>query len=207
MASTPTYDISDLVPLYVNLNWQVTSPPTPSCGPVFFIFKLLNATAGGVVDTSIFSIVNITGNGTQQLKVQTSSIPAAKLWTDIKIEGRLQGDLVKTYIYTVKITNKCNATVITPVPISDQVYYVGRDPIDFTFVWTENIGTCGPISYSANEFLPYNTASNNSLDNGVFLYPGPSGVNNTLRIYTWDDTKANFYKVRVWASLGVGGYK
>jgi hypothetical protein len=38
LPSIPTYDISDLVPLYVNLNWQTINPSTPSCGPVFFIF-------------------------------------------------------------------------------------------------------------------------------------------------------------------------
>jgi hypothetical protein len=85
-------------------------------------------------------------------------------------------------------------------------YYTGRDPIDFTFIWSETIGTCGPISYSANEFLLSNTFSNNSLDSGVFQYPGPTGINNTLRIYTWDDTKVGSYKVRVWGSLGVGGF-
>ena len=61
LASVPTYDISDLVPLYVDLNWQVVNPPTPSCGNVYFIFKLLNATAGGAVDSTVFSIVNTTG--------------------------------------------------------------------------------------------------------------------------------------------------
>ena len=85
-------------------------------------------------------------------------------------------------------------------------YYTGRDPIDFTFIWSETIGTCGPISYSANEFLLSNTFSNKSLDSGVFKYPGPTGINNTLRIYTWDDTKVGSYKVRVWGSLGVGGF-
>lgn len=70
LATTPTYDISDLVPLYVDLDWQVISPPTPSCGPINFIFTLLNATAGGVVDTSIFSIVN-QSSGVQQIKVWT----------------------------------------------------------------------------------------------------------------------------------------
>jgi hypothetical protein len=31
-----------------------------------------------------------------KLESHTSAIPAAKLWTDIQIQGRLQGDLVKT---------------------------------------------------------------------------------------------------------------
>jgi hypothetical protein len=86
-------------------------------------------------------------------------------------------------------------------------YYTGRDPIDFTFVWSETVGTCGPISYSANQFLTSNSLSNNSLDSGVFLYPRPGGGNNTLRIFTWDDTKVGLYRVRVWGSLGVGGFK
>ncbi len=206
LGSVPTYDISDTTPLYVDLNWDVVNPPTTSCGPIHFKFTLLNATAGGVVDTSIFSIINTT-SGVQQIKVQTSSIPAAKLWTDIKIEGRLQGDLVKTHVYTINITNRCAVTSITPVPIPDQVYYHGRDPIDFTFAWSETVGTCGPISYSANEYLAGSPTSNNSLDSGVFAYPKPSGGNNTLRIYTWDDTKVGTYQVRVFASLGVGGYQ
>jgi hypothetical protein len=130
LASIPTYDISDLVPLFVDLDWNVVSPPTPSCGNVFFVFTLLNATLNGVVDTSVFSIVNTT-NGLQKIRVWTQRISAAKLWADIKIEGRLQGDLVRTEIYTINITNKCAVTSITPVPIADQVYYHGRDAIDF----------------------------------------------------------------------------
>lgn len=50
--------------------------------------------------------------------VQTSAIPAAKLWTDIRIDGRLQGDLVKTHVYSVLITNRCALTSIIPVPIT-----------------------------------------------------------------------------------------
>jgi hypothetical protein len=65
--------------------------------PVFFIFKLLNATAGGVVDTSIYQYCKHYWKRSSATKgTNYLLIPAAKLWTDIKIEGRLQGDLVKT---------------------------------------------------------------------------------------------------------------
>lgn len=70
------------------------------------------------------------------------------------------------------------------------------------------MGTCGPIIYSANAYDPNNPSSNNTLDSGVFLYPRiPSSINETLRIYTWDESKFATYYVRVWASLGVGGYQ
>lgn len=84
---------------------------------------------------------------------------------------------------------------------------MGRDAIDFTFVWSEIVGACGPITYSAREYLSTATSTNSTLDTGVFAYPGPTGVNNSLRIYTWDDAKVGVYEVRVWASLGVGGYQ
>ena len=48
---------------------------------------------------------------------------------------------------------------------------------------------------------------NSSLDPGVFQYPQVVGGNNTLSIYTWDLTKIGTYQVRVWGSLGVGGYE
>jgi len=86
-------------------------------------------------------------------------------------------------------------------------YYTGRDSIDLTFVWSETIGKCGPITYSINEYISANPLSNNSLDTGVFTYPSVPGTNNTLKIYTWDETKTATYKIRVYASLGVGGYK
>lgn len=114
---------------------------------------------------------------------------------------------MRTYVYSVNITNKCAVTVIDPVEIPDQTYYTGRDPIDFTFVWPETVGVCGPITYSVNEYLPATPSSNSSVDSGLFLYPKPSGGNNTFRIYTWDDSKVGLWKIRVWASLGVGGYK
>lgn len=60
LASVPTYDISDLVPMYVDLNWDVVNSPMTSCTPIYFNFKMLNNTAGGVVDTSVFSIINTT---------------------------------------------------------------------------------------------------------------------------------------------------
>jgi hypothetical protein len=97
--------------------------------------------------------------------------------------------------------------VINPVPLPSQVYYTGRDLIDYLFIWPETVGVCGPVTYSANEYLDSNPLSNNSLDAGVFFYPKPGGENNTLRIYTWDDSKAGSYKVRIWASLGVGGFQ
>jgi hypothetical protein len=51
------YDISDLVPLYIDLNWDVVSPPTPSCGSPIFNFKIVNSTLGGSIDPNIFTIV------------------------------------------------------------------------------------------------------------------------------------------------------
>ena len=38
----PKYDLSDLVPLYIDLNWNVENPSTPSCGPINFVFTLFN---------------------------------------------------------------------------------------------------------------------------------------------------------------------
>jgi hypothetical protein len=52
--------------------------------------------------------------------------------------------------------------------MADLIYYTGRDPIDYTITWTENVGTCGPISYYANEYLEAEPSSNRSLDAGVF---------------------------------------
>jgi hypothetical protein len=66
------------------------------------------------------------------------------------------------------ITNKCAVTVINPVAIPNQLYYVGRDAYFFTFAWPETVGVCGPISYSAREYLSADPASNNTLDAGVF---------------------------------------
>jgi hypothetical protein len=65
----PVYDISDLVPLYINLSWSVVSSPRAACNADNFTFQLFNQTTGGPVDTTIFSIV---GTGTQQ---------AIKVWT------------------------------------------------------------------------------------------------------------------------------
>jgi hypothetical protein len=53
----PIYDISDLVPLHINLDWTVVNPPTPSCSPPFFNFKIVNSTLGGSIDPNIFTIV------------------------------------------------------------------------------------------------------------------------------------------------------
>lgn len=87
------------------------------------------------------------------------------------------------------------------------VYYTGRDSIDLTFAWSETVGKCGPITYSIREFISTNTASNNSLDASIFTYPSVSGTNNTLKIFTADENKVGVYKIRVYASLGVGGDK
>lgn len=89
----------------------------------------------------------------------------------------------------------------------DWTYYTGRDSIDLTFVWTETIGKCGPITYSIKEYLSSNTTSNSSLDSAVFTYPSVAGTNNTLKIFTADEGKVGIYKIRVYASLGVGGDK
>ena len=63
LPAIPTYDLSDLVPLLINLNWTVANPPTHYCTPPYFIFTMVNATTGGAVDTSVFSIVTAS-NGT-----------------------------------------------------------------------------------------------------------------------------------------------
>lgn len=86
-------------------------------------------------------------------------------------------------------------------------YYTGRDSIDLTFVWTETVGKCGPISYRIMEYLPSNTASNNTLDTSIFTTPSVPGTNNTLKIFTADESKVGTYRVRVYGSLGIGGYK
>ncbi len=112
-----------------------------------------------------------------------------------------------SYIYTINITNDCAATSITPIVMPDWTYYTGRDSIDLTFAWSESVGKCGPISYRIHEFLSVNPASNNTLDSSIFTYPSVPGTNNTLRIFTADETKVGTYRVRVYGSLGIGGYK
>jgi hypothetical protein len=87
------------------------------------------------------------------------------------------------------------------------VYYTGRDSIDLTFVWSETVGKCGPITFSLQEYLMTNVNSNNSLDSSIFTYPSVAGSNNTLKIFTADESKTGIYRIRVYASLGVGGYK
>ena len=87
------------------------------------------------------------------------------------------------------------------------IYYTGRDSIDLTFVWSETVGKCGPISYSIKEYLISNAASNNSLDSSIFTYPSVAGTNNTMKIFTADESKVGINRIRVYASLGVGGYK
>ena len=81
------------------------------------------------------------------MKIWTQAIPTAKLWTDLMIEARLQGDLVATYTFTINITNDCGVALITPQIMPDWTYYTGRDSIDLTFVWSETVGKCGPLSY------------------------------------------------------------
>lgn len=90
------------------------------------------------------------------------------MWTDIRIEGRLQGDLLKVHTYSVNITNRCALTSIVAVPIDDWVYYHGRDPIDFNFTWSETVGTCGPINYEVKAFNPEDLDYNATLDSAVF---------------------------------------
>lgn len=140
--------------------------------------------------------------------MQTSAIPAAKLWSDLKIEARLQGDLVKSHTYSIMITNKCAVTQITPVSIPEQVYYHGRDAYELKFEWSESVGTCGPIVYAAKAYDSLSPSSNATLDSGVFTYPlVVNAINDTFKIYTNDVTKVGTYQVRVYASLGVGGFQ
>jgi hypothetical protein len=56
------------------------------------------------------------------------------------------------------------------------------------------------------EYLPASPDSNRTLDATIFKYPNLPGTINTLQIFTADETKAGTYWVRVYASLGVGGY-
>lgn len=110
-------------------------------------------------------------------------------------------------VFTVSVTNDCLPTVITPQVMPNWVYYTGRDSIDLTFVWTETVGKCGPISYNIREYITTNTASNNTLDSSIFTSPSVTGTNNTMKIFTADESKVGTYNIRVYASLGIGGYK
>ena len=87
------------------------------------------------------------------------------------------------------------------------IYYTGRDSIDLTFVWSETVGKCGPITYAIREYISTNVNSNNSLDSSIFTHPSVVNTNNTMKIFTADESKVGTYFIRVWASLGVGGYK
>jgi hypothetical protein len=89
---------------------------------------------------------------------------------------------------------------------SDIIYYHGRDAINLQFVWSETVGLCGPITYVVLEYLPGTPSSNNSLEASVIKYPHIAGTDNTVRIFTADETRAGTYMVRVYASLGVGGF-
>jgi hypothetical protein len=125
----------------------------------------------------------------------------------VEVQAYLQGDWVQSFVFTINITNRCETTEIVPLQIADQTYYTGRDPLWFIFYWPEIVGTCGPITYSANQTITGDASFNASLDPGVFQYPRQGQGNETLSIYTWDLSKVGTYQVRVWGSLGVGGYK
>jgi hypothetical protein len=49
--------------------------------------------------------------------------------------------------------------------------------------------------------------SNLTYDKTIFNYPLYKGTDNSLSIYTADETKVGSYQLRVYASLGVGGYQ
>ena len=114
----------------------------------------------------------------------------------------------------MNITNKCVATTITTTSSPNWIYYTGRDSINLLFVWSETIGVlssnvtnCGPITYSVKKYLPSDLTSNNSLDSSIFTYPSIPGTVNSIQMFTNDITKEGLYYVRVYASLGVGGFK
>jgi hypothetical protein len=58
-ANTPIYDLSDLQPMYIDLDWIVTYT-NPFCAPIYYKFKLLNATTLGEIDPGVFSVVTTT---------------------------------------------------------------------------------------------------------------------------------------------------
>jgi len=103
------------------------------------------------------------------------------------VNSYLQGDFVASKVFTVNITNDCAPTVITPQVMPNWVYYTGRDSIDLTFVWSETIGKCGPISYTLRDYQITNPSSNNTLDPTIFTTPSVAGTNNTLKIFTADE--------------------
>ena len=156
--------------------------------------------------TSVFSIVNTT-NGLQQIRIWTQAVPNSKFYTDLGVKAQLQGDYVFTYVYKVNITNACSVTTITTTSSPNWIYYTGRDSINLLFVWSETVGLCGPIIYSCNQYLPSDTTYNNTLDSSIFTYPSISNTINTIQMFTSDFKKAGLYYVRVYASLGVGGFK
>ena len=59
------------------------------CVASFFNFTLVNDTTGASVDPAIFSLVKNPALDYWQAKISTWQIPAAKLWTDLRIEARL----------------------------------------------------------------------------------------------------------------------
>jgi hypothetical protein len=91
--------------------------------------------------------------------------------------------------------------------MQDWIYYTGRDSIDLTFVWSETVGKCTPISFKILDYQASNPASNNTLDSSIFTTPSVPDTNNTLKIFTADETKVGTYRIRVYGSLGIGGYK
>jgi hypothetical protein len=114
---------------------------------------------------------------------------------------------VASLVFTVNITNDCEPTEITPQVMPNWIYYTGRDSIDLTFVWSETVGKCGPITYSIREYLISDVNSNYTLDSSIFTSPSVETTNNTMKIFTADESKVGTYHIRVFASLGVGGYK
>jgi hypothetical protein len=102
--------------MFIDLNWLVSNM-TPSCGSLYFNFKMINGSNLGEIEPNIFSVENTTSGpdtGLQRLKIWTQAIPSAKLWDDLMIEARLQGDFVASYVYSIQITNDCGVTSITP---------------------------------------------------------------------------------------------
>jgi hypothetical protein len=91
----PAWDLSDPAPLMIDVSWDAVQPPE-YCTNEYFVFKIVNASDGKEVE-KIFQIMQL--NGIAQIKVQTLDPQHEKLWSDIKVQGYLQGDLVREYVY------------------------------------------------------------------------------------------------------------
>ena len=138
------------------------------CGPFTYTLTLQG---GGAYDATLFTF----DNTIPQIDIYSTNNAHINTYT-LELTGTLGTWGSATTLISVTVLPSCWDSLLTPDPVSNQIYTLSNPTLTFFFVdWTSSFAGCGTFTYTITDIY------NQALDSSVITY---TSATKTFSVFT-----------------------